>query len=140
VTVSADDKIKPAVVAALVKKGWTITDDPLTIEYEELYVFVDLGGERMIAAERGAERIAVEIKSFPTRSFVADLHPAVGQYAVYRTLLQQEDPGRRLYLAVTSEVDELLLRGAAVRLIFTTLKIPIFVVDMGAEEVVSWTR
>jgi len=138
--VPADDRIAGAVRAALVKDGWTITDDPLTVEYEDLYVFVDLAGERTIAAERGADRVAVEIKSFPSRSLVADLHDAVGQYMVYRTLLGQTDPGRTLYLAVTAEVYDKLMRKGAVRFVLATLHISMVVIDEGAEEVVSWIR
>lgn len=39
------DKIHDAVKNALVKDGWTITDDPFTLEYEEQILFVDLAGE-----------------------------------------------------------------------------------------------
>ena len=58
------DAIHDAVKNALTKEGWVITDDPYTIEYEDATVFIDLGAERVIAAERNGEKIAVEIKSF----------------------------------------------------------------------------
>jgi hypothetical protein len=69
----AHDSIHDEVVNALRKEGWTITHDPLTLEFGDLYLFIDLGGTRTVVAERGAERIAVEIKSFPGKSMVADL-------------------------------------------------------------------
>lgn len=47
------DIIHYSVKEALVKEGWIITDDPYTIEYEDATVFIDLGAERVIAAERG---------------------------------------------------------------------------------------
>lgn len=50
----ADDAIKPAVVAALVKDGWTITDDPLRLKYRDIAVGVDLGAERLLAASAGS--------------------------------------------------------------------------------------
>ena len=42
----AKDIIHNAVKNALIKDGWTITDDPLTLTYEDATVFVDLGAER----------------------------------------------------------------------------------------------
>ena len=49
----ADDAIKPAVIAALIKDGWTITDDPLTITYEEVIVSIDLPGSVYSLPRRG---------------------------------------------------------------------------------------
>ena len=56
--------IHEAVKIALIKDGWNITHDPLFIEYGNEDMYVDLGAERLLAAERGAEKIAVEVKSF----------------------------------------------------------------------------
>src|SRR5271170_7936218 len=79
--------------------GWTVTHDPYTLAIGNQNVFVDLGAERMIAATRGSERIAVEVKSFLGRSSVADLEQALGQYLLYRVLLARQEPGRTLFLA-----------------------------------------
>ena len=102
----ANDAIHDAVVSALRKDGWTVTDDPLTIEFEGLYLFVDVGATRAVAAERDDRLIAVEIKSFPSKSAVADLQQAVGQFVVYRTVLETVEPRRKLYLAISSEVQQ----------------------------------
>ena len=69
----AFDRYHTQVRVALLKDGWTITDDPLTLEIEERKLYVDFGAERLLAAERGTEKIAVEIKSFRTPSPIADL-------------------------------------------------------------------
>ena len=52
-----------AVRNALVKEGWTITHDPLTVPFGLRKVYLDLGAERLFAADRGSERIAVEVKA-----------------------------------------------------------------------------
>lgn len=70
---SAYDRFHLVVRNALVKDGWTITHDPLRLEIGERSLQVDLGAERLLAAERGTERIAVEIKSFTSASDIADL-------------------------------------------------------------------
>lgn len=75
---SAKDLFHEKVKNALVKDGWTITDDPLTLTYETRDVFVDLGAERVLAAEKGTEKIAVEIKMFSIGSKVTALEDAVG--------------------------------------------------------------
>ena len=73
------DQLHEAVKVALVKDGWTVTHDPLTVPFGLRKVYLDLGAERVLAAERGAERIAVEVKSFIGHSEVADLELALGR-------------------------------------------------------------
>jgi hypothetical protein len=67
------------VKAALIKEGWTVTHDPLFIKWRGAEYFPDLGAEKIIAAEKGAEKIAVEIKSFIGASFQNDLYEALGK-------------------------------------------------------------
>src|SRR5690349_20339752 len=94
-----------AVVAALRADGWTITADPHQLVIGRRRLFVDLGAERAaLAAEKGDERIAVEVQSFLSNSDIDDFHHAIGQYVVYRAALRALDSGRILYLAVPEEV------------------------------------
>ncbi|MGB7518966.1 MAG: element excision factor XisH family protein, partial [Spirulinaceae cyanobacterium] len=58
---------------ALIKDGWTITDDPLILSIGKRDLFVDLGAEKVIAAEKKNQKIAVEVKSFIGKSQVNDL-------------------------------------------------------------------
>ncbi|MBC8078109.1 MAG: hypothetical protein H7Y32_18675, partial [Chloroflexales bacterium] len=88
----ARDVYHDAVKAALIKDGWTITHDPYTIAFGQRAVFVDLGAERVLAAERGSEKIAVEIKVFHGASDIRDLEIALGQYVFYRSLLSRFEP------------------------------------------------
>ena len=60
----ARDKYHSVVRVALEKAGWTITDDPFVINVGTTDLQIDLGAERLLAAEQGNERIAVEIKVF----------------------------------------------------------------------------
>jgi hypothetical protein len=101
---SALDQYHNAVRTALVKEGWTITDDPLTLIISGARLHIDLGAERVLAAERGTEKIAVEVKTFGGVSKIADLENAAGQYIVYRTALRRRQPERVLYLAVPETI------------------------------------
>jgi hypothetical protein len=62
---------------------------------------IDLEAERLLTAERGTEKIAVEIKSFLAEgSAISQFHMPTGQYIHYRAALRREEADRILYLAV----------------------------------------
>src|SRR5437016_626979 len=96
----AKDIYHDSVKNALIKDGWTITHDPYVLIFGQKNVFVDLGAQRVLAAERGEEKIAVEIKSFQGASDIHDLELALGQYVFYRSLVGRFEAQRRLFLAV----------------------------------------
>lgn len=97
---SAKDLFHDAVKRALQKQGWDITHDPLTIRFGKDKLSIDLGAEKLLAAERGNEKIAVEVKSFLGESELFDYHAALGQFLNYRLALQLSEPERSLFLAV----------------------------------------
>jgi len=78
----AKDVYHDRVVNALIKDGWTITDDPLRLTFGGQNFYVDLGAEHPIGAKKGGRKIAVEIKSFVSDSPMRDLELALGQYHV----------------------------------------------------------
>lgn len=108
----AKDIYHDTVCRTLEADGWTITEDPLTLKFGEQSVFVDLGAEAAIEAERVGQKIAVEVKSFVSASPVTDLERALGQYVFYRTLLTDQRGGTPLYIA---------LREAAYKRVFLSL-------------------
>lgn len=69
----ARDALHDAVRHALERDGWTITHDPLRLSVRRRNLYVDLGAERLLAAEKGRQKIAVEIKTFAGPSDVKDL-------------------------------------------------------------------
>jgi hypothetical protein len=73
---------------ALEADGWTITDDPLPLRVGTRDLYIDLGAERLLAAERGSEKIAVEIKTFGGVSPIASLEQALGQFVLYSDALE----------------------------------------------------
>jgi hypothetical protein len=60
----ARDIYHDVVKKALIKDGWTITHDPLRLQWGAKDIYVDLGAEQLLAAEKTGWKIAVEIKSF----------------------------------------------------------------------------
>ncbi len=97
---AAKDLFHNAVKVALQKEQWVITDDPLKLEVGGTKLEIDLGAERLLAAERQGEKIAVEIKSFLGDSPLTDYHAALGQFLNYRLALEINEPDRSLYLAI----------------------------------------
>jgi hypothetical protein len=128
-----------AVVQALQADGWTVTHDPLPIPYGERRLFIDLGAERMtIGAERGSERIAVEIASFVADSPVRDLQEAVGQFVVYRALLAQTEPDRALFLGVATRVYDSVWSEPVGQLVAAEVRLRFLVFDPNEQKVVRW--
>ena len=122
----AKDIFHDCVKNALIKAEWSITHDPFRIRLTRKNLFVDLGAERLIAADRGTEKIAVEIKSFTRASDIKDLEDALGQFILYERLLIRYAPERKLYLAVSEsvyqtvfeeEVGQILLEDQLLRLL-----------------------
>ena len=100
---AALDRYQNAVVHALEADGWTITNNPLTLSVGERTLYVDVAAERLLAAEKGVQKIAIEIKTFGSPSPVTDLQEAIGKFGMYEDALQELEPERLLYLAVPEQ-------------------------------------
>lgn len=136
----AQDFIHDAVRNAILKDGWTITDDPLKLVFEELRLFADLGAERTLAAMRGTEKIAVEIKSFRRRSSVDEFEDALGQYNVYRDVLTEIEPERQLFLAISKDIFSDFFQGKGIQFILRKQRISLLIVDVESEEILEWIK
>jgi hypothetical protein len=123
---------------ALIKSGWTITHDPLRLKWGSKDMYVDLGAERIVTAEREGEKIAVEIKSFIGASEVDDVENAVGQYFVYRSVLTRTEPDRALYLAIHAEVYFDVFEEALGKILLDDYKMSLIVFDLEKETIVKW--
>ncbi|MEG4915432.1 XisH family protein [Microcoleus sp. B7-D4] len=123
---------------ALLKDGWTITADPYFIKYEDAELYADLAAEKPIAAQRQGQKIVVEIKSFVGRSLMYDFHGALGQYMVYRNLIQLTEPEYKLYLAIDDVVYQNFFKRKSIQLISKENKLLLMVVEMEKEEILQW--
>jgi hypothetical protein len=123
---------------ALQKDGWLITHDPLRLSWGGKDMYVDLGAEQLLAAEKGGRRIAVEIKSFLGDSVMEDLENAIGQFAVYRAVLAEIDPDRTLHLAVPIKVLQDLFDEPLGKLLLQHKLVTLVAFDPQAEALVQW--
>jgi XisH protein len=134
----AKDIYHDAVKQALIKNGWTITADPYIIRYEDAELYADLAAERPIAAQRQGRKIVVEIKSFIGRSLMYDFHAALGQYIVYRNLIQLTEPEYILYLAIDESVYQEFFQRKSIQTIVKQNQLFLTIVDTDIEEIVQW--
>jgi hypothetical protein len=99
---------------------------------------VDLGAERIIAAEKGSQLIAVEVKSFLGASDMQELEHALGQFVLYRTILEQREPDRALYLAVPNLILQTVFEQPVGQLLLQQGLVQILGFEPTMEEVVRW--
>jgi hypothetical protein len=89
-----------AVQKALEKEDWMITHNPMLVRLGGFEMSIHLGAEKIIGAEKGREKIAVAVKNFLGTSTISEFHIALGQFINYRFALEEQDPDRKLYLAI----------------------------------------
>ncbi|MBE9143555.1 element excision factor XisH family protein [Planktothrix mougeotii] len=134
----AKDIYHDDVKIALEKDGWTITKDPLVLQWGSKDLFVDLGAEKLLAAQRQNEKIAVEIKSFAGSSQVNDLEKAVGQYIVYRNILEEIETDRVLYLAIPKKAFQDIFSEPLGSLVLRKNQLNLLVFIPQTQEVMQW--
>jgi hypothetical protein len=133
------DKFYQIVRAGLEAEGWTITHEEYVFDADP-QLSTDLGAERLLAAERHLEKIAVEIKSFLLDSQVAELEKAIGQYGLYRKLLELQEPERTLYLAVPLHAYEDIFARQVGQLAIEVFELQLIVYDVAQEEPFVWKK
>ena len=135
---AAKDKFHAVVKVALEKEQWKVTDDPLRLEVGGTKFEIDLGAEQILAAERGKEKIAVEIKTFLSDSPLTDYHAALGQFLNYRLALEISDPKRILYLAVPVAIYQSFFQREFAQISLDRYEIKQIVYDPISEVIVQW--
>ena len=136
----AKDIFHDAARKGLEKEDWVITDDPLRIRSGRVDMQIDLGAERLIAAERGNEKIAVEIKSFIGSSNISEFHTALGQFLNYRVALEEQQPDRVLYLAVPQGAYQAFFNLPFVETVIERFQLSLLVYDPNNEVILAWKR
>ncbi|MFE1747839.1 element excision factor XisH family protein [Coleofasciculus sp. H7-2] len=121
------------------KDGWQIIHDPLSIGVGGVNMSIDLAAEKLIAAEREGEKIAVEVKSFLERSSaVSEFHTALGQFINYRGALRRREPERALYLAVPLTTDKTFFQLDFPKAMVEENQVKMIIYDAEREVIVEW--
>jgi len=136
----ARDRVHQAVREALEKDGWDITHDPLILRVGGLRLEVDLAAEQVFAAERGDEHIAVEIKSFLSKSKLNSFYEAKGKYDMYRLGLKRERVQRQLFLAVEEDIYAAFFHKPLIVEALEEDKISLLIFENKTNTIVEWIR
>lgn len=134
----ARDIYHDLVKAALQKEGWIITHDPYRLSSGGAELFIDLGAEKLIAAEREGKKIAVEIKSFLSSSKISDFYNALGQFLTYKIGLEAEEPERTLYLAIPKGINDELFSLKLIETAVRQYQIRSIVFEVKTGEIIQW--
>ena len=134
----AKDIYHDTVKNALIKDGWTITNDPLSLKIGEKDIYIDLAAEKLLVAEKQGQKIAVEVKSFVGSSEIEDLKNALGQYILYDKILKRQLSERLLYLAIRSAIFNRLFTKEIGQILLEDNTLKIIVFDPEEEVIVKW--
>lgn len=133
----AKDIYHDAVKNALIKDDWTITADPYFIIYKKLKLIADLSAERALSAQKGNDKIVIEIKSFINPSFIYDLERAVGQYIIYRNFLKKTAPDHQIYLALSQLIYQANF-DETIQIVVYENQLKLIIVDTEKEIITKW--
>ncbi len=138
----AHDVFHNIVRIALEKDGWLITHDGYRLFTHLLKdaLTIDLAAEKLITAERGTEKIAVEVKSFLGDSLIYDFHGALGQLLVYQVNIDIQEPERILYLAIPQPAYERMTRQQVFEVVARRYSVNFLVYDPITQHLVQWIR
>ena len=120
---------------ALKKDGWLTVKEQLPLTISTRTLWVDIKAEKASTNDI----IVVEVKGFEKlRSPMDYLENVVGQYMVYRVILEQKNLNYPLFLAIPHEAYSNLFQEEIVKLIIDKLDIKLLVFDTNLEEIVLW--
>ena len=136
---AARDLFHEAVKAGLQKEQWVVTD-PFKLDVGGTKFEIDLGAERLLAADRAEEKIAVEVKTFLGDSPLTDYHAALGQFLNYRLALDLKEPDRLLYLAVPIAVHESFFQREFAQISVERYQISRLIYNPVEEVIVQWIK
>jgi hypothetical protein len=136
---SARDIFHNTVRSALEKDGWTITHEPLFLHpSQEVSLKVDLAAQKLLSAQKGNQKIAVEVKSFVGLSTISEFHTAVGQFLNYQVALEKLEPERILYLAIPIDIYQDFFTDLFVQEVVQRYQIKLLVFHVQKQEIALW--
>lgn len=123
---------------ALIKDGWTITHDPLSLKVGKKDIFIDLAANKLLVAQKQDKKIAVEIKSFIGSSEIEDLKNALGQYILYEKILRAKLSERTLYLAIRQDVFDGLFSQEIGQILLSDNSLKMIIFNPKTEMITQW--
>jgi hypothetical protein len=101
-------------------------------------MYIDFGVERVLAAEKADQKIAIEVKSFVGNSEIDDLEKAIGQYVIYRAVLAEKEQNRILYLAVPPNIIQDIFEQPLGKILLKHSLAQVISFDPKKEAIIQW--
>ena len=122
----------------LEKDGWIITSDPLILVLGQTLLKADLGAEKLFTAEKEGRKIAVEIKDFDASSVISELEKTMGQLQLYQWALEEQEPERQLFLAISQAVYISQFQRPIFQIAIQRNKINLLIYAPDQEVIIKW--
>ena len=125
------------VVNALTKAGWSVEPNIYVMELDRVRIYPDIRARQVNGQVE--ELLIVEVKCFSDEDNYSDeLYRAIGQYLVYRTMIELKGVQAKIYVAIPSFIYERLFRRQVVAETIRIANIKLIVVDIDREEIIQW--
>lgn len=125
------------VVRALEKDGWRIVIEHEQYRYQRRSIYVDFRAERQKDGSRQNILLA-EVKCFADeKTRTTDFYIAVGQYLVYRELLDKLSVITAIYLVIPSSIYDTVFEEVA-RSLIQRHRIKLLIVNLEMEAIDQW--
>ena len=103
------------------------------IEYE-----VDLGAEKLLAANKGTRKILVEVKSFLKHSKTYEMHQALGQYNTYLLALEYQKLELELFLAVPLQAYQDFFQNRFIQELLYRYRVRLLIFEPNHKTIIKW--
>ncbi|MGD1902749.1 MAG: element excision factor XisH family protein [Geitlerinemataceae cyanobacterium] len=122
---------------ALIKDGWTIARDPFMLGDPTFRVYADLCVAKTVDTDEQIT-LTIEVKVFGAASHVTELEKAVGQYALYRSILKHEDSPIQTYLAIPTKIYQTFFQHYIVQNLIQDEQIRLLIFNPDTETIEQW--
>lgn len=131
----AKDAYHDIVVTALKKDGWIVTSEQVRLIIGDRWLWVDIQAQKL----HEQLTILVEVKGFENlRSPIAYLQSVVGQYMLYRTVLQYLEWEYPLYLALPEVSEGDILQETIGQEVIKAVEMRLLRFSVDEEKITQW--
>jgi hypothetical protein len=131
----ANDKYHETVIQSLKKDGWRITEEQVVLSIGRRRLLVDVEASH----EKESSVVFIEIKGFENAPSIIDyLENAIGQYVLYRAILESSGTTTPLYMAIPIAAYVGIFNEEVGKVAIERLNLKLMVFNPMLEEVVEW--